>query len=69
MKTKISCPELTLPPRERRKRARHMARLRAGCNAITRRQIRHLPSAKRKEGRMLRRFMKKQGQTSADLTG
>lgn len=72
MKTKVTCLELTLPPRERRKRRRLMARLAVGSNAPTRRQIRRLPnrdttSGCRKAERSMRRIMHKQGMTKADL--
>jgi hypothetical protein len=67
------CPELTLKPAERRKRYRRMERMAAGGNALTKRQLRRLPnrdtpSAKRKERKMLKRVLKRQGLTMADLT-
>lgn len=58
-------PEMTLPPKERRKRAKRMARITAGCNAPTRRQIRRLTG--NNESWMLKRIMRKQGMTKADL--
>lgn len=73
MKIKILCPELSLRKSLRRIRARRMALKGAGSNPLTKRQIRRLPSretpsAKRKERRMLRRVLKRQGLTMADLT-
>lgn len=49
-----------------------MAKIVTGCNAITKRQIRHLPnrqtkSAARQGQRLLRRYFRKQGMTQADL--
>lgn len=68
----VPCPELTLPAPERRARAKRMAKIVTGCNAITKRQIRHLPnrqtkSAARQGQRLLRRYFRKQGMTQADL--
>ena len=74
MKIKVKCPELTLPPKERRNRYRQMAAITAGCNPITKRQLRRLPSRPTKAGRqkekwLMRRYMKKQGLTLEDLRG
>lgn len=69
----VPCPELTLRAAERRKRAKRMARIETGCNAITKRQLRHLPNASsrhavRKGKRLLKRYFRKQGMTMADLS-
>lgn len=42
-----------------------MARITAGCNAPTKRQIRRM--TKKHESWMLRRILRKQGMTTADL--
>jgi hypothetical protein len=73
-KTAVPCPELTLPASERRKRAKRMAAITTGCNDLTKRQIRRLPSravhskhSARKEKRQMRRYMRKNGLTRRDF--
>ena len=70
----VPCPEISLPPSERRKRARRMAAITAGCNPVTKRQTRRLPSRPTKAGAnkekwMLKRVMRKQGMIMGDLNG
>lgn len=60
-------PEFTLGRNAARKRKRDFAKLTAGSNPLTKRQIRHLPATAGISHWLFRRFMRKQGITAADL--
>jgi hypothetical protein len=62
-------PELTLKPSERRKRAKLMARITTGSNALTRRQIRRLPGYAGTGHWLLKRMMRKQGLSAREVFG
>lgn len=73
-KTVVRCPELTLRPAERRRRARLMAAMTVGTNRLSGRQIRRLPSrsepskhSSRQERRQMKRYARKQGLSVGEL--
>lgn len=68
MKMKVAFTEMTLPACERRQRNKRMARIVTGSNPPTKRQIRRLPSnTKRKARRALKRILRKQNLTMAEV--